>query len=109
VKGSDAKVVALIQARMESTRLPGKVLRELHGRPVLDWVVRAARAAAEVDEVVVATSTSPADDAVVEYAERAGVRVHRGSQDDVLDRFVTALDLTGADAVVRLDAGRLVA
>lgn len=93
-----------MQARTGSSRLPGKVLLPLAGRPVLGWVVRAARAAAGVDAVVVATSTAPGDDAVVSLAEDLGVEVVRGSELDVLSRFVLARDLTGADAVVRLTA-----
>lgn len=89
---------------MGSTRLPGKVLRELAGRPVLDWVVDAASAATEVDEVVVATSTLAVDDAIVEWGDRTGIRVVRGSESDVLSRYVLAASQTDADAVVRLTA-----
>lgn len=99
-----ARVVAVVQARMSSGRLPGKVLRDLGGEPVLDWVVRAARAAAGVDDIAVATSIDPSDDPIVEWGRTAGVRIVRGSLDDVLDRFVDAIDATGADAVVRLTA-----
>ncbi|WP_426311905.1 cytidylyltransferase domain-containing protein [Cellulosimicrobium sp. E-16] len=98
------KVVAVIQARTGSSRLPGKVLRPLAGRPVLAWMIRAASAARGVDEVVVATSTAPGDDAVAELAASSGVRVVRGSEDDVLSRFVLALEETAADAIVRLTA-----
>lgn len=98
------RVVAVIQARTGSSRLPGKVLRPLAGRPVLSWMVRAARAAKGVDEVVVATSSAPGDDAVAELAGTLGVRVVRGSEEDVLSRFVLALTETRADAVVRLTA-----
>ena len=96
--------MAVVQARTGSSRLPGKVLRPLAGRPVLAWMVRAARAAEGVDEVVVATSTAPGDDAVAELGEELGVRVVRGSEDDVLSRFVLAAETTAADAVVRLTA-----
>lgn len=89
---------------MGSSRLPGKVLRPLAGRPVLGWMVRAAQSAAGVDEVVVATSTDPGDDAVADLAEELGVKVVRGSEDDVLSRFMLALEETQADAVVRLTA-----
>jgi spore coat polysaccharide biosynthesis protein SpsF len=99
-----ARVVAVIQARTGSSRLPGKVLLPLAGRPVLSWVVRAAQAAPGVDEVVVATSTAPGDDAVAELATALGVAVVRGSELDVLQRFVAARDASGADAVVRLTA-----
>lgn len=99
-----ARVVAVVQARMQSTRLPGKVLRDLGGEPVLAWVLRAAGAADGIDEVVVATSTDGADDAVAAFAEDYGVRAVRGSQDDVLSRFLTAARESGADAIVRLTA-----
>jgi spore coat polysaccharide biosynthesis protein SpsF len=98
------RINAVIQARTGSSRLPGKVLEDLGGRPVLEWVVRAARAASQVDTVVVATSTLPADDAVADLAGSLGVAVVRGSEDDVLSRFVAALDAYPADAVVRLTA-----
>lgn len=94
----------VVQARMRSTRLPGKILRPLGGRPVLDWVVRAARLA-EVGDVVVATSDGPDDDVVAAWGSEAGVRVVRGSEDDVLSRFMVALDGVGDDeTVVRLTA-----
>jgi spore coat polysaccharide biosynthesis protein SpsF len=97
-------VVAVVQARMSSTRLPGKVLRDLGGRPVLGWVVRAAQTATLVDEVVVATSTDPSDDAIEHFCTEHGVRVHRGPLDDVLTRFCGAATATGAGVVVRLTA-----
>jgi spore coat polysaccharide biosynthesis protein SpsF len=98
------RINAVIQARAGSTRLPAKVLADLGGRPVLGWVVRAARAASLVDEVIVATSTLAGDDVVADLAESLGARVVRGSEDDVLSRFVAALDAYPADAVVRLTA-----
>ena len=98
------RINAVIQARVGSTRLPGKVLEDLGGHPVLEWVVRAARAATQVDTVVVATSTMAADDAVADLAGTLGVAVVRGSEDDVLSRFVVALDAYPADAIVRLTA-----
>ncbi|MEP7194576.1 MAG: glycosyltransferase family protein [Actinomycetota bacterium] len=95
---------AVIQARTGSTRLPGKVLEDLGGRPILGWVVRAAQAATQIDTVIVATSTLAGDDAVADLAESLGVAVVRGSEDDVLSRFVAALDAHPADALVRLTA-----
>ncbi|GAA5095571.1 hypothetical protein GCM10025760_28080 [Microbacterium yannicii] len=100
----NARVVAVIQARMGSTRLPGKVLRELDGRPVLDWVVSAALSAREVDDVVVATSALTADDPIAAWGRERGVGVVRGSDSDVLSRFALAAAETRADAVVRLTA-----
>jgi spore coat polysaccharide biosynthesis protein SpsF len=98
------RINAVIQARTGSTRLPGKVLEDLGGRPALEWVVRAARAATLIDEVIVATSTSVGDHVVADLATSLGVPVVRGSEDDVLSRFVNALDTDPADALVRLTA-----
>ena len=89
---------------MGSTRLPGKVLRPLGPRPVLDWVVRAARHATTVDDVIVATTHKSEDDAIVDHAAQVGVAVHRGPIDDVLTRFSGAVAQTGADSIVRLTA-----
>lgn len=98
------RVHAVVQARMGSTRLPGKVLRLLGGRPVLSWVVDAAQRAPGVDDVIVATSDEPEDDPVAHLAAATGAQVVRGSEHDVLTRFVQALDEHPCDAVVRLTA-----
>ncbi|TPW77247.1 cytidylyltransferase domain-containing protein [Schumannella soli] len=95
-------VAAVIQARAGSTRLPAKVLRRLGSRSVLEWVVDAARAAPGIDAIVIATSTEPADDAIAAEAERLGVGVVRGSEDDVLSRYRLAIETTRPEAVVRL-------
>jgi glutamate-1-semialdehyde 2,1-aminomutase len=89
---------------MASRRLPGKVLLDLAGKPVLDWVARAARATPGVDDVWIATSTASADDAIAKWCGSRGVSVHRGSEDDVLERFREAADASGAEVVVRLTA-----
>lgn len=96
--------VAVVQARMTSTRLPGKVLRDLGGSPVLGWVVRAARESGALDCVIVATSTDPSDDPVAEAALGMGAEVVRGSLDDVLGRFMLAVDTFEPEVVVRLTA-----
>lgn len=101
---TSGRVNAVIQARMGSSRLPGKVLRDLGGRPVLDWVVRAAQASGAVDRVVVATSVDPGDDPVAERAGALGADVVRGPEQDVLARFVLAVETVPCDAVVRLTA-----
>ncbi|MEO3874953.1 NTP transferase domain-containing protein [Nonomuraea sp. B12E4] len=98
------RIVGVVQARMGSTRLPGKVLRDLRGRSVLGWVVRAAREAGAVDDLVVATTTEAADDAVVIECRRLGVAWHRGPVDDVLTRFVQATAGRRAQAVMRFTA-----
>ncbi len=97
-------VTAIIQARMDSTRLPQKVLLPLAGRPVLSWVARAAQLSGVCDHVVVATTEQPADDVIVKFCAEEGLACIRGSEDDVLDRFVTALDTYPAETVVRLTA-----
>lgn len=95
--------LAVVQARMGSTRLPGKVLADLGGRPVLQLMLeRLARA--HVDHLVVATSDLPGDDPVADLAGRLGVDVVRGPEADVLARFLVALDRFPADDVVRLTA-----
>jgi spore coat polysaccharide biosynthesis protein SpsF len=98
------RINAVIQARTGSTRLPGKVLEDLGGHPVLEWVVRAAQAATQIDTVIVATSTLAGDDVVADLADSLGVPVVRGSENDVLSRYVGALDAYPADAIVRLTA-----
>lgn len=96
------RTVAIIQARMGSTRLPGKVLERVGEWTVLGHTVARARAIPGVDEVVVATTRSDADVAVVREAERLGARWWRGSEDDVLSRYVGAARASGADAIVRI-------
>lgn len=97
-------VVGVIQARMGSTRLPGKVLTPLAGRSILGWVVRAVRESRCVDELVVATTTEPADDAVVDECARLAVAAARGPVDDVLTRFLDATRPWKPDAVARFTA-----
>lgn len=96
------KTVAICQARMGSTRLPGKVLLNISGRPALGWVVQAAQRAPGVDEVIVATSTLPRDDLIADWCSDGGITVFRGSETDVLSRFLGAVHQTQADVVVRL-------
>lgn len=98
------KVVCVMQARMTSTRLPGKVLLDLAGKPVLVRDVERVRDCRLVDEVVVATSTMMQDDAIVDaLAEHVpDAKVYRGSLDDVLDRFYQAAKEASADIVVRI-------
>ena len=95
------RIVAVIQARCGSARLPGKVLLPLAGQPVLAHVVHAVRSASLVDDVIVATTVSSVDDGLVALARRLDVRLHRGSEQDVLQRFVDALAGDPADVVVR--------
>jgi spore coat polysaccharide biosynthesis protein SpsF len=96
------KVDAVIQARMGSTRLPGKVLMPLGSAPVLDHVVARCKRSDALREVVVATTTLAEDDAIAQRSERLGVRVVRGSSDDVLSRYAAAVDALRPDAIVRV-------
>ena len=94
-------MIIIVQARMNSERLPGKVLHQLGPKSVLEWVIRAARAS-DVGEVVIATSTNATDDAIAALAVQTGTPCVRGSEGDVLQRFLTVLDHHPATAVVRL-------
>ncbi|HMF11340.1 MAG TPA: NTP transferase domain-containing protein, partial [Gemmataceae bacterium] len=96
------RAVAIVQARMNSTRLPGKALADLAGRPVLWHVVQRVRRAVRVDEVVVATSTSAADDSLHEFCVRDNIPVFRGSVNDLLDRYYLAARAHVADVIVRI-------
>jgi spore coat polysaccharide biosynthesis protein SpsF len=98
------RTLGVVQARMGSTRLPGKVLRQLAGRTVLERVVRAARDSNVLDELVVATTSEPVDDAIVTECEAIGVPVHRGPVDDVLTRFLGVLESHESDTVLRFTA-----
>jgi spore coat polysaccharide biosynthesis protein SpsF len=96
------KVAAIIQARMGSTRLPGKVLKDLGGESVLARVVGRVSRAKLVDEVVVATTHLPEDDVIVSECRRLGVRFFRGEVRDVLDRYFRAAQEVMAEAIVRI-------
>ena len=96
------RIVAIIQAHMGSTRLPGKVLKGLAGKPVLTRVVNRVRRANLLDEVVVATTTKPGDDVLVDLCKSEGWPWFRGSEEDVLDRYYRAAKQFSADVVVRI-------
>ncbi len=96
------KPVAIIQARMGSSRLPGKVLMDLGGETVLARVVRRLQRCREIAKLVVATTTLPADDAIVAECERLEIACFRGSENDVLDRYYRAAQAHGAEAIVRI-------
>lgn len=98
------RTVAVVQARMGSSRLPGKMLACLGGRPVIEHVLRRSRRAETLDTVVLATSNKDQDDALGEVAVRLSVPVVRGSETDVLRRVVTAATEHDADVVVRICA-----
>jgi spore coat polysaccharide biosynthesis protein SpsF len=98
------KIVAIIQARMSSSRLPGKVLMELAGKPVLGHVVERLKFCKNVETVAIATSTDATDNLIEDWCRESKIICFRGSLDDVLDRYVRAARLLKADAVVRITA-----
>jgi glutamate-1-semialdehyde 2,1-aminomutase/spore coat polysaccharide biosynthesis protein SpsF len=97
-------IAAIIQARMGSSRFPGKTMAEIEGRPMLGRVVDRVRLSRLVDKVVVATSDQSADDAIAAFCENEKVPCFRGSEQDVLDRFYQAAKASPADALVRITA-----
>jgi spore coat polysaccharide biosynthesis protein SpsF len=96
------ETVAFVQARMSSTRYPGKVLIELAGMPLILFMIQRVQKARLVDEVVLVTSTTPEDDALAVCAKNAGVSLFRGPLDDVLGRFALAAQIYPAKNYVRL-------
>lgn len=98
------KIVCIIQARMGSSRLPGKVLKKICGKPMLAWVVERASRSKLVEKVIIATTVSRDDDALEAYCNLSKLFIFRGSEFDVLDRYYQAAKSTAADIVVRLTA-----
>jgi spore coat polysaccharide biosynthesis protein SpsF len=101
---SRGRVVAIIQARMGSSRLPGKVLLDLAGKPMLARVVERVRMARSVNLVAIATTIEPSDDPVEAFCQEQGIPVTRGSLHDVLDRYYQAARIWQAGTVVRVTA-----
>ena len=96
------RVVAIIQARMGSTRLPGKVMKDIGGETMLARVVWRARRAKLLDEVVVATTNKAVDAPIVSECTKLGVPVFRGDEQDVLDRYYRSAQANRAEAIVRI-------
>lgn len=96
------KTVAIVQARMGSSRFPGKVLRRVGGQRVIDLLLRRLGQARQIDEIVLATTRQPGDDALADHVTAMGHRVVRGPEDDVLERYLMAAEAAGADRVVRI-------
>jgi spore coat polysaccharide biosynthesis protein SpsF len=98
------RVVAIIQGRMSSSRLPGKILADIAGQPMLARVFARTSRAVTVTETIFATTTDASDDPVAEYCEWSGIPVRRGSLYDVLDRYYQSAKEAKADVVVRITA-----
>ncbi len=97
-------IVAVIQARMNSTRLPGKILKTLIDKTVLEQVVERLKLAQGINQIVVATTTASADDQVAKLCEVKGIAYFRGSEEDVLGRYYFAVQQYNADGIIRITA-----
>jgi spore coat polysaccharide biosynthesis protein SpsF len=97
-------VVAIIQGRMSSSRLPGKILADIAGQPMLQRVFTRTSRSASVSQTLIATTTDPSDDPVAEYCDFSGIPFTRGSLYDVLDRYYQSAKEAKADYVVRITA-----
>jgi len=98
------RVIAIIQGRMSSSRLPGKILADIAGQPMLQRVFIRTSRATSVTETIFATTTDPSDDPVAEYCDFSGIPLRRGSLYDVLDRYYQTATQAKADVVVRVTA-----
>lgn len=96
--------IAVIQARVGSSRLPGKIMYPLDGQPTLEHVITRVSRASGVDDIIVATSNEPQDDVIEQYAPMFGADVIRGSESDVLSRFEQVIKLYGPKIIVRVTA-----
>ena len=96
------RTVAIIQTRMASTRLPGKVLMPISKKPMLQWVVERTGASTEIDDIVIASTHNPLDDAIADVAKKLGVACFRGSEKDVLLRYLEAARQFNAELIVRI-------
>jgi spore coat polysaccharide biosynthesis protein SpsF len=94
--------VATIEARMTSSRLPGKVLLEANGKPLLGHLVQRLKAVPSIDEICLATTTNFTDDVLVDFASKEKISVYRGSETDVLSRVVGAAESVGANVIVEI-------
>ena len=98
------KTVCIIQARLGSTRLPGKVLRPILGRPMISYMIERVREVKKIDQILIATTNRESDTPIAEFCQREEVAVFRGSEQDVLDRYYEAAKKVCADVIVRLTA-----
>jgi len=96
------KIVATIEARMTSSRLPGKVLMEAAGKPMLEHLVNRLKSVKSLDEIVLATTINHADDQLEEFARKANIRCYRGSEDDVMRRVISAAESAEAEIIVEI-------
>jgi spore coat polysaccharide biosynthesis protein SpsF len=96
------RIVAIIEARMASSRLPGKVLLEVNGKPILGHLIARLRTVPSIDEIVLATTTNSSDDQLVSFAINSGIKHFRGSEEDVLERVIGAAEFVKAEIIVEI-------
>ena len=99
---TNKRTLVIIQARMNSVRLPGKVLMPINERPMLDYMIERLSSASEIDDFVIATSTEPSDDPIEEFCKENNFNYYRGNLNDVLDRFYCASKTSDASIIIRL-------
>ncbi|WP_226805845.1 cytidylyltransferase domain-containing protein [Aliarcobacter butzleri] len=98
------KTVAIIQARLGSTRLPYKMLLSLHGKPIIEWVISRVQKSKLLDDIIVAVPISKDNDVLAKYIHELGVKVYRGSESNVLNRFYEAVKNENVTHIVRICA-----
>lgn len=96
------KVIAIVQARMGSTRLPGKVLMNIEGKTILSHVLDRVKQSKKIDDVIVATTTLEKDNLIVKELEKINCNYYRGSEENVLDRYYNAAKLYKGDIIIRI-------
>ena len=99
---STMKTVAIVQARMGSTRLPNKVMKEINGTPMIEVLLKRLAKSEQIDQIIVATSVDPKNDLLVRHVEILGYVCERGSENDVLERYYQAAKAHNADIVIRI-------
>jgi len=98
------KIIAIIQARMNSTRLPGKVLTKIVGMPILEIILKRLKLSKKIDEIIVATTVSSTDEILVNWLLEKNIKYYRGSESDVLSRFYYCALENNADIIIRVTA-----
>ncbi|MCT7599795.1 cytidylyltransferase domain-containing protein [Aliarcobacter butzleri] len=99
-----SKTVAIIQARLGSTRLPYKMMLSLHGKPIIEWVIKRVQNSKLLDDIIVAIPESEDNDVLAKYITELGVKVFRGSESNVLNRFYESVKDEDATHIVRICA-----
>lgn len=100
----ESEVTAIIQARMTSTRLPGKVMKKVLGRPLLGYLIERVRCCKGIKDIILATTLNPEDDSIVTFGSNKGVNVLRGSENNVLERFHEAAKMFDVRHIMRVTA-----